>query len=104
VGWAEPRAGTVAARGARGLRLLSFGSVLRFLQCPLQGSARALLPVGDDDAEEEATAAFREHEDFDLSWGRAVPLLKEALGRAFGAAGEPDDAALARALDEATAL
>ncbi len=104
VGWAEPRAGSVAARAARSRRLLSFGSVLRFLQCPLQGSARALLPVGDDDAEGEATAAFREHEDFDLDWRHAVPLLREALGRAFAAAGEPDDAALARALDEATAL
>ncbi|MDB4981681.1 MAG: Exodeoxyribonuclease gamma chain, partial [Myxococcales bacterium] len=77
---------------------------LRFLQCPLQGSAQALLPLGADDAEGEAVAAFREHEDFELPRGYSVPLLSEALAVAFGRASAPDDATLARAFEEATDL
>jgi exodeoxyribonuclease V gamma subunit len=101
VGWSAPRASAAPAASVKQVRVLPFRSLLRFLQCPLQGSARALLPVYGDDAEGEATAAFREHEDFDLAWMHAVPLLRDALARAAGAA---DDDALARALDEATAL
>jgi exodeoxyribonuclease V gamma subunit len=99
--WAAPReAAPAAAKSA--VRVLSFRQILRFLQCPLQGSARALLPVGDDEAEAEAAAAFREHEDFDLAWPLALAPLRDALARAF-AAGPPDADALARAYDEATA-
>lgn len=101
VGWSAPRAPVAPATAAKQVRVLPFRSLLRFLQCPLQGSARALLPVYGDDAEGEATAAFREHEDFDLAWMHAVPLLRDALARA---ATTSDDDALARALDEATAL
>jgi exodeoxyribonuclease V gamma subunit len=101
--WTAPRPGEpVAVR--RGVRMLTFRRLLRFLQCPLQGSALALLPIGDDDAEAEAAAAFREHEDFDLAWPRALAPLRDALTRAFAEAvgGAPDDATLARAYDAAT--
>jgi exodeoxyribonuclease V gamma subunit len=101
LGWTAPREGARAAAKS-GARVLSFRQILRFLQCPLQGSALALLPVGDDEAEAEAAAAFREHEDFDLAWPLALAPLRDALARAF-AAGPPDAEALARAYDDATA-
>jgi exodeoxyribonuclease V gamma subunit len=104
VSWTAPREPAAPARAARGARVLPFRNLLRFLQCPLQGSARALLPVGADDGEDEAAAAFREHEDFDLGWLRAVPLLRDALAGAFATAGQPGDDDVARALDDATAL
>ncbi len=99
--WTAPREPARAAAG-RATRTLSFRHVLRFLQCPLQGSALALLPVGGDDGEAEAAAAFREHEDFDLAWPRALAPLRDALARAYQENAGDDDA-LARAYDEATA-
>jgi hypothetical protein len=64
------------------------------------------LPLGDDGADEEAAAAFREHEDFDVAWARALGLLRDALARAYAAstAGAPDDGTLARAYDETAEL
>jgi exodeoxyribonuclease V gamma subunit len=100
--WTAPRAEATPPASER--RTLTFKHILRFLQCPLQGSAQALLPFAPVEVEEEATAAFREHEDFDLPWRRAVPLLREALPLAFAGGPTPDDAALGAALDEATAL
>jgi exodeoxyribonuclease V gamma subunit len=105
VSWSAPRA--VELEGStRGVRPLPLRQLLRFLQCPLQGSARALLPMGDGDAdaEAEAEAAFREHEDFDLAWKHALPPLRDALARAFASApgNVPNDDALARAYDAAT--
>ncbi len=99
--WTAPRENTRAA-AKHPTRTLSFRQLLRFLQCPLQGSALALLPVGDDDADAEAAAAFREHEDFDLAWPRALAPLRDALARAYAAGGRDDDA-LPRAYEEATA-
>ncbi|HSZ82964.1 MAG TPA: exodeoxyribonuclease V subunit gamma [Polyangia bacterium] len=99
--WTAPREAARAA-SSRATRVLSFRQLLRFMQCPLQGSALALLPMGDADAEAEAAAAFREHEDFDLAWPRALAPLRDALARACGADGAREDSALARAYDEAT--
>jgi exodeoxyribonuclease V gamma subunit len=104
VHWAAPRADAASTRARRGTRVLTPRHFLRFLQCPLQGSARALLPLGADEAEDEAVAAFREHEDFELPRGYSVPLLSEALAAAFARTPAPDDATLARGFDEATAL
>jgi hypothetical protein len=84
--------------------VLTFRHLLRFLQCPLQGSASVHLPFSALDVEDDAAAAFREHEDFDLPWPRAVPLLREALARAYALSPTPDDDALAHGLDDATAL
>jgi exodeoxyribonuclease V gamma subunit len=102
VSWTAPSAPTAPTAAAAPRRTLPLRNLLRFLQCPLQGSAVALLPVGADDSEEEATAAFREHEDFDCGWLLGVPLLREAVGRAFAAGVAPDDDALAAALDQVT--
>jgi exodeoxyribonuclease V gamma subunit len=101
--WSAPPAGEPAAtRTGRERRVLPFGRLLRFLQCPLQGSALATLPLAEDDADEIATAAFREHEDFELHRPRALPLLREALARAFRAGGTPTDGALAQAYEATT--
>jgi exodeoxyribonuclease V gamma subunit len=97
--WAAPRPAEPAP-ARRAVRTLSIRQLLRFLQCPLQGSALALLPVGDSDAEAEAEAAFREHEDFDLAWPQALAPLRAALA---AAGDDPDEAALGRAYDAATA-
>jgi exodeoxyribonuclease V gamma subunit len=105
IGWTAPRAsGAETPRAERRTRVLTHRHVLRFLQCPLQGSASVLLPFAPVDTDEEAAAAFREHEDFDLPWAHALPLLREALVGACVLTPEPDDAALERALDEVTAL
>jgi exodeoxyribonuclease V gamma subunit len=102
--WTAPRR-PEEAPVRRAVRLVTFRQLLRFLQCPLQGSALALLPVGDADADAEAEAAFRDHEDFDLAWSQALGPLRDALARGMVAGdGVPaDDAALGRAYDEATA-
>jgi hypothetical protein len=60
--------------------------------------------VGTADEEAAATAAYRDHEDFDLAWSGALPALRDTLARAFEAApGIAPDDALARAYDETTA-
>ncbi|HVZ74806.1 MAG TPA: exodeoxyribonuclease V subunit gamma [Polyangia bacterium] len=99
--WTSPSASNTAAQAERSTRRLTMRHVLRFLQCPLQGSARALLPFYADELDDEAAAATREHEDFDLPWPAAVPLLREALAHAARPAAAEE---LATALDEATAL
>jgi exodeoxyribonuclease V gamma subunit len=105
LGWSAPpaaapaHAGGAADAGAPGRRL-TMTQLLRFLQCPLQGSARALLPFGDDDSEDAADAAYREHEDFDVERLRALPLLRDSLAAAFAIDPAWADAALARAYDD----
>jgi hypothetical protein len=105
LGWTAPPAVDLIA-GPRPRRALTFRQLLRFLQCPLQGSARALLPLGDDGADDEAEAAFRENEDFDLAWSQALSLLRDVLARAYAASpgAPPDDEAFARAYDQIAAL
>jgi hypothetical protein len=104
LGWAAPPDGESLRRDERGVVLMS--QLVRFLQCPLQGSARALLPIGDDDSEEIAESAYREHEDFEVERPRATPLLRRAFLDALAldpAGGDGAlDAAYARVLDAAT--
>jgi exodeoxyribonuclease V gamma subunit len=102
VGWAAPRL-TPAAR-VRARPLLTARQILRFLECPLQGSALALLPLGSDAGTEEAAAAFREHEDFELARPRALSYLRDTLARAYALDPAGGDAAFARAYEEATAM
>jgi exodeoxyribonuclease V gamma subunit len=104
VAWVAPP--PAASRRRRGERVVvTLAQLVRFLQCPLQGSARALLPIGDDDAEEIAEASFREHEDFEILRPRATSLLRRVLVDAFAndAAGADAaiDAVFARALEVA---
>jgi hypothetical protein len=89
----------VAARAQRGLTL---GDLRRFLECPLQASARALLPLGDDDdAALEAEAAVREHEPLDEARARTVPFLRDLLAPLLAGSTVADEAALAAAYDRA---
>ena len=101
--WTAPRKVEPTA-ATRTVRTLTFRRLLRFLQCPPRGWALARGPGGVDDAAAVASAAFREHEDFDLEWRHALAPLRDALTGAFAEAegGAPDDATLARAYDEAT--
>ena len=47
----------------RAVTTLTLADLRRFLECPLQGSVRVLLPMrDDDDADDEAEAALRERE------------------------------------------
>jgi exodeoxyribonuclease V gamma subunit len=99
--WVEPPA--LEALTAR--RSLTLADLQRFIECPLQASARVLLPLGsDDDAADDAEAALREHERLDESRLHTVPLLRgvmlgvlEAAATGAGAA----DADLAEAYDRA---
>jgi exodeoxyribonuclease V gamma subunit len=75
LGWVSPPAGSPSARLRRSLTLTD---LRRFLECPLQASARVLLPMRDDgDAALEAEAAVREHEALDESRIETVPFLRE---------------------------
>jgi exodeoxyribonuclease V gamma subunit len=94
--WVAPPAPTTT-RARRGLTL---ADLRRFLECPLQASARVLLPVGDDDdAAAEAEAALREHEPLDEARARTVPFLRDLAAPLLGAAEAPGDAAIAAAYD-----
>jgi exodeoxyribonuclease V gamma subunit len=101
--WVGPPAKeTLAARGA-----LTLADLRRFLECPLQASARVLLPFDDDDAADDANAALRENERLDESRLQTIPLLREVMVQALGqTAGLPltDDRALADAYDRAAAI
>lgn len=109
LGWRGPPASTRRDPGGRRLASgggLSWTDLRLFLQCPLQGSVRVLLPMrGDDEAGDEAEAALREHERLDELRHETVPLLRGAIARAFDpAAGSSSrergsDAALAAAYD-----
>ena len=109
--------GPPATEPASPRRALTLADLRRFLECPLQASARVLLPVhDDDDAADDAEAALREHERLDESRLRTIPFLREVLvGTLGGASGDDarpsnDDArpgnddVLADAYDRAAAL
>ncbi len=101
--WVAPPPGVAATRARRGLTL---ADLRRFLECPLQASARVLLPVGDeDDALTEAESALREHEPLDEARATTVPFLRDVLTRLLA---EPDasgdDQQLVEAYDRAASL
>ncbi|HXU61581.1 MAG TPA: exodeoxyribonuclease V subunit gamma [Polyangia bacterium] len=104
LGWQAP---PDVAPAARLRRALALADLRRFLECPLQASARVLLPIRDDgDADVDAEASLREHEPLDESRLETVPFLRELAatlldGRADdGDAGDP----IATAYDRAAEL
>ncbi len=101
--WVAPPPAVVATRARRGLTLID---LRRFLECPLQASARVLLPVGDEaDAMAEAEAALREHEPLDEARASTIPFLRNVL---TGLLAEPDysgdDQQLGEAYDRAAVI
>jgi exodeoxyribonuclease V gamma subunit len=88
----------------RAVDTLTLADLRRFLECPLQGSVRVLLPMrGEDDAEDEAEAALRERENLGDTRVQTVPLLRELFGRALDAGATADDA-LTERYDAMTAV
>jgi exodeoxyribonuclease V gamma subunit len=83
----------------RAVTTLTLAHLRRFLECPLQGSVRVLLPMRDEeDADDEAEAALRERENLGDARIETLPLLRDLFGRAIDA-GATDDAALAERYD-----
>ncbi|HEY4394678.1 MAG TPA: exodeoxyribonuclease V subunit gamma [Polyangia bacterium] len=105
LGWAAPPAVEGSLRARRGLTLTD---LRRFLECPLQASARVLLPVAEEgDAMAEAEAALREHEPLDEVRAETVPFLRDLTIGAVAQAPGADldgDRALAAAYDRAAEL
>jgi len=109
--WVAPPPAVTATRARRGLTLID---LRRFLECPLQASARVLLPVGDEaDAMADAEAALREHEPLDEARASTIPFLRNVLtgllaepglGGQDGDQGLDKDQQLAEAYDRAAAL
>ena len=66
-------------------RPLTLTDLRRFLECPLQASARVLLPIRDEgDAEGDAEAALRDNEPLDESRLQTVPFLRELAAGLLG--------------------
>ena len=87
----------------RPVTTLTLVDLRRFLECPLQGSVRVLLPMRDeDDADDDAEAALRERENLGDARMQTLPLLHELFRRAIDA-GATDDTALAERYDTAIA-
>jgi len=87
----------------RAITTLTLADLRRFLECPLQGSVRVLLPMRDeDDADDDAEAALRERENLSDARMQTLPLLRELFGRALDA-GATDDDALGERYDAAIA-
>jgi exodeoxyribonuclease V gamma subunit len=87
----------------RAVTTLTLADLRRFLECPLQGSVRVLLPMrDDDDADDEAESALRERENLGDVRPRTLPLLRELFARAIDA-GATEDPALAERYDAAIA-
>jgi exodeoxyribonuclease V gamma subunit len=104
---APPEAGRTRARQlAASVSALSWADLRLFLECPLQGSVRVLLPMrSDDEAADDAEAALREYERLDEVRSETVPLLRRAAARVFssGRLGD-DDRRVADAYDAEAAL
>ena len=103
IGWVPPPPAIAGLRARRGLTL---ADLRRFLECPLQASARVLLPVGDDgDASADAEAALREHERLDEARVETVPFLRQVAAGLLGAdLGDEPTATIAAAYDRSAAL
>jgi exodeoxyribonuclease V gamma subunit len=87
----------------RAITTLTLADLRKFLECPLQGSVRVLLPIrDDDDAEDEAEAALRERENLGDARIATLPLLRDLFASALNA-GAAGDGALAERYDAAIA-
>jgi exodeoxyribonuclease V gamma subunit len=104
LGWAGPAPGAPTAMP----RAPTLADLRRFLECPLQGSARVWLPLGDDDeASDEGEATLRDQERLDEVRGKTMPFLRDVLAHAVADAagtGWPSAAALYDAYDRAALL
>ena len=78
--WASPPVAGAVSRQRRGLTLTD---LRHFLECPLQASARVLLPIGDDDALAEAEASLREHEVLDEVRRETLSFLHQVMAEAL---------------------
>jgi exodeoxyribonuclease V gamma subunit len=106
--WVAPPAAKDKANGTtpRARRGLTLVDLRRFLECPLQASARVLLPVGDEgDAMADAEAALREHERLDEAIVETVPFLRQQVMEPLLAGpARDDDARWVAAYDRAAAI
>jgi exodeoxyribonuclease V gamma subunit len=86
---------------------VSLSSLRKFLECPLQGAARAYLKLRDDDEED---ALSRDNEDLEARLLPKIMLMRRAFLDAVeqvaarSSSGEPPDRVLARVYDERAAL
>ncbi len=108
LGWVAPPAAKERVNGTspRARRQLTLIDLRRFLECPLQASARVLLPVADEgDAMADAEAALREHERLDEAIAETIPFLRQQVLEPLlaGAPRDDDDARLVAAYDRAAA-
>jgi exodeoxyribonuclease V gamma subunit len=102
LGWQAPPPLPAAVTRLR--RPLTLTDLRRFLECPLQASARVLLPIRDEgDAELDAEAALRDNEPLDESRLETVPFLREVAVGLFGD-GADTDGAVAAAYDAAAEM
>src|SRR5262249_14170463 len=103
IGWVAPPPAPSGLRARRGLTL---ADLRRFLECPLQASARVLLPVGEDgDASADAEAALREPEQLDEARIETVPFLRQLAPQLLsGDLGDEPEAAVTAAYDRAAAF
>ncbi|MFL5307794.1 MAG: exodeoxyribonuclease V subunit gamma [Polyangia bacterium] len=103
LGWqAPPPVSTVVNRLRRPLTLTD---LRRFLECPLQASARVLLPIRDDgDAGSDAEAALRDNEPLDESRLETVPFLREIAAGLLGGDADIGADTIAAAYDAAAEL
>ena len=82
----RPAATTNSTKNSARARTLTLADLRRFLECPLQASASALLPLGaEEDLAEEAEAALLAHENLDDVRVETVPLLREVFARSVAA-------------------
>ncbi|HXJ18969.1 MAG TPA: exodeoxyribonuclease V subunit gamma [Polyangia bacterium] len=88
LGWVGAPDGAPASRLRRPLTLTD---LRRFLECPLQASARVLLPMRDEgEAALEAEAALRERESLDESRIETIPFLRELASDLLDGDDEPN--------------
>jgi exodeoxyribonuclease V gamma subunit len=103
LGWQAPPAVSTAVNRLR--RPLTLTDLRRFLECPLQASARVLLPIRDEgDADSDAEAALRDNEPLDESRIETVPFLREIAAGLLGGDADVGGDIVAAAYDEAAEL
>jgi exodeoxyribonuclease V gamma subunit len=76
---------------------VSIGAIRNFLECPLQGSARFLLRMRDDEDED---VLAREDEAFEASRLHRAIILRKVFLTALGSGKKPTDESLATAYDQ----
>ena len=96
--WRRPRGNPDAVEASTSVIRLQLSDLRRFLNCPLQGSARVVLRIYDGDEEDLLDV---DHEPFEADFLLRLGIVRGALSQAMSA-GELDEQALSRALDAHT--